>query len=290
MTSLDHAPFTPFMSKRTAHPPGITPLKLSDWLHRDAAYDAQMAYRDHLAEAARDVVFQARPEAAGPAGELLDLVVKANGEYGDFSVANGVATRPDGVDVPLTGDHPLLTAGRLAQEDFCLLWRPPEADEHILIGAILIFPSRWSLAEKMGNPLRAIHQRVPNYDASLAPRVQRLFDALRAEQPLVRANWLIHTTPELHQPLTEAAKAARERERSDIFYLRVERQSLIRLPHSGAIVFGIKTCVTAISDLTDEQQEGLLTAMEETPDEVRVYHGGHAYHDAATAAIRATLA
>ena len=31
MTSLDHAPFTPFMSKRTAQPPGITPLKLSDW-------------------------------------------------------------------------------------------------------------------------------------------------------------------------------------------------------------------------------------------------------------------
>ena len=139
----------------------------------------------------------------------------------------------------------------------------------------------------MGNPLIAIHHRVPQYNETLAPRVQRFFDGIQPGRALVRANWLIHTTPELHQPLTEAAKMAREREPKDRHYLRVERQTLTRLPHSGVVVFGIKTVVTPVDRLTDDQRAGLITAMEETSDDVRLYHGGLAYHEAAIAALKA---
>lgn len=285
MTSLSYAPFAPYMDPKTAHPPGVRPLDMADWLHRDEAYAEQMAYRDRLIAEERDVVFAATPEVAGPAGELLDTVKDHLAAASDHKVGAAL-TRPDGVEVPLAGDHPLALLARMAQEDWCILWKPKDEDEHVLIGAALLFPSRWSLAEKMGKPLIAIHQRVPQYDDSLAPRVQRFFDAIQPGRALVRANWLVHTTPELHQPLTEAAKAKRDREPRDQHYLRVERQTLIRLPHSRAIVFGIKTVVTATRDLSGEQRAGLLKALEDTPDEIANYHGGLAYHQAAIAALK----
>ena len=42
---LDHAPMTPFMDERV---PGMAPITHADWLHRDAAFAPQMAYRDRL--------------------------------------------------------------------------------------------------------------------------------------------------------------------------------------------------------------------------------------------------
>lgn len=284
---LTYAPFTPFMIGPTKTLPGISPMEMADWLHRDEAYAEQMAYRDKLVKTHRDVVFAETPEVAGPAGELLNLVKTTLAETPDHEVTKDTMTRPDGVAVPLVGDHPLALLARMTQEDFCILWRPEDSDEHSLIGAILCFPSRWLLSEKFGRPMIGIHEPVPNYNDGIAKRVQRLFDALRPDQPLVRANWLVHTSPELHQPLTEEAKAKWEKAPSDKFWLRTERQSLMRLPHSGAVVFTIKTCLTPIEALTRDQQTGLIDALRGTGEDMQVYHGGLSHHHAAIEALRA---
>lgn len=282
---LSYAPFTPFMAGPTKQLPGIAPMDMADWLHRDEAYADQMAYRAKLLETQRDVVLAAKPEAAGPAGELLDLLKKTLADAPDHRVDGDTLIRPDGVRAPLTGDEPLALIAQLAQEDFCILWRPEDRDEHILIGAILCFPSRWLLAEKMGKPMIGIHDRVPNYDDGIAKRVQRLFDALHPDRPLVRANWLVHTSPELHQPLTEEAKARWQKAPSDRFWLRTERQNLMRLPHSRAVVFTIKTCLTPVEALTPEQRAGLIDALTGTTMDMQVYHGGEAHHHAAVEAL-----
>lgn len=284
---LSYAPFTPFMSGPSKTLPGIAPMDMADWLHRDEAYAEQMAYRDKLLKTQRDVVLGIRLEAAGPAGELLDLIKSTLAQDPDHQINGDMMIRPDGARVPLTGDHPLAIIGRLAQEDFCILWKPEDNPEHILIGAVLCFPSRWLLAEKMGRPMIGIHDRVPNYDDNIAKRVQRLFDALSPDRPLVRANWLVHTSPELHQPLTEEAKAKWEKAPSDRFWLRTERQSLLRLPHSGAVVFTIKTCITPVEALTPDQRAGLIDALDGTGEEMQVYHGGLAHHHAAIEALTA---
>lgn len=283
---LSYAPFTPFMAGPTKTLPGISPMEMADWLHRDEAYAEQMAYRDKLLKTQRDVVFAETPEAAGPAGELLDLVRTTLADAPGHLIKDDMLTRPDGVTVPLGGDHPLALLARMTQEDFCVLWRPEDRNEHVLLGAILCFPSRWLLAEKMGRPMIGIHDRVPNYDDDIARRVQRLFDALRPDHPLVRANWLVHTSPELHQPLTEEAKAKWEKAPSDRFWLRTERQSLLRLPHSGAVVFTIKTCLTPVEALTQDQRAGLIDALQGTGEEMQVYHGGLSHHRAAVEALK----
>lgn len=279
---LHRTPFTPFMNPRTASPPGMGPLDDAEWLVRDEAFAAQMAYRDRLFDGSRDAVLAG--EGCDGAAELLDHAL-AHFD-GGYDVGTDAVLRPDGVSVPLDRTRPLLTLGRLAQEDFCLLAKA--GDEHVLIGAALCFPSRWSLAEKMGRPLIAIHEHVPAYDDRLAPRVQRFFDAVKPERPLVRGNWMIHSTPELYQPKAKRfAAGAKIQDDTGRFWLRVERQCVLKLDLSGVAVFSIKTAVTPIEALGAAEREGLLAAMDAQGDAMRGYHGGEAHYRKARAAIEA---
>ncbi|MEM7525011.1 MAG: DUF3445 domain-containing protein [Pseudomonadota bacterium] len=278
---LSYAPFAPYLTPRL---PGMAPLAMADWLHRDEAFAPQMAYRDELV-ADRAGIVLAGERCAG-SGELLDLVCNALAEHDDgYDVRAGGVRRPDGAEIVLDRERPFATLARLAQEDFLILQKPLGAAEHVLIGAALLFPSRWSLAEKMNNPLVAIHERVPAYDAGLAPRVQRLFDALTPERPLVRANWLVHPTNELHQP-KQFLGDEKPHEATGRFWLRVERQSILRLPLSGCAVFSVKTVMTPIEALNAEERAGLIDALSGQGDAMRDYHGGLPHTLAAIEALR----
>ncbi len=237
-------PQLPWMAPATARLPGIQPLDPADWLRRDEAFAGQMALRDRLIAERPSAVHGLLPAAFEAAAELLDLVLAELAGCADYVVTPTQVTRPDGVVVALEPAAPLLTLGRLVVEDFCL--HLPQGDEHALMGAILCFPASWTLSEKLGRPLRAIHTPVPVYDAGLAARVQRLFDAIRVGQPLWRANALLYEDPALHQPRREGEDRPRPARRD---YLRSERQCLRRLPGSGAVVFSIHTAVVHVDDV-----------------------------------------
>ena len=282
------APIAPFTDPRTTHPPGVSGLTHSDWLQVDETYADQIALRERLLAERRDIVLQGDGTAASR--ECLDVALGTLQALPGFSVEGESAVRPDGGRVLIDRAAPLATLGRLAQEDFLVLEKAEGAAEHVLTGGVLCFPSRWSLTEKMNRPLVAIHARVPGYATGLAPRVQRFFDALRPERPLQRANWLVHSTPELFQPVDEADKIGVERATSDAFWLRVERQCLVRLPRTGAVVFTVKTLVTPLDAMTGAQLESLGRAMDEQSEDTVRYHGGTAYHETARREVARVLA
>ena len=147
--------------------------------------------------------------------------------------------RPDGVEVAVDRTDPLLTLSRLIQEDICILER--RGEEHVLSAALLCFPAAWTLAEKLGRPLTRIHVPVPAYDDGIAARVQRLFDGVQAGRPLWRANLLRYDNSDLFQPYTEAMR--RKVGAPDSPFERSERQTVFRLPRTGAVVFAIHTTV-----------------------------------------------
>ncbi|KUJ80949.1 hypothetical protein AVO45_06710 [Ruegeria marisrubri] len=221
--------------------PGIQPLSIEDWLLRDDAFAEQMAERERLlAERRADVL--AMDESAMPAAqELLDLVLAQS-----YPGATGRVTRPDGVEVQIDRAQPLDTLCRLVQEDLCILQK--RGDEHVLMAANLCFPASWKLSEKFMRPLIAIHDPVVSYDDNIARRVQRLFDGIQPGRPLWRYNALWYEDATLFQP--RSASAPRPvRDREGAHYLRSERQSLLRLPESRAVVFSIHTFVLEAASL-----------------------------------------
>ena len=217
--------------------PGIAPLDPCAWLVVDETYGAQMAERARLWAARRKDVFYMEPRAEAAALELLDLVLAhLAADHAGFEVGPASVRRPDGEEVTINRADPLATLAHLVQEDFCILQKPEGSAEHILTAAALCFPANWRLHEKAGRPLVAIHDPVPEYGAGIAKRVQRLFDGVQAGRPLWRSNALRYAHPDLYHPDSKPKTGTRP-------YLRAERQTILRLPHSRAVVFGIHTYV-----------------------------------------------
>lgn len=252
----DRLPHLPWMDPRTRRLPGILPVEGQDWLRQDEAYAPQMALRDRLIAAQASSVHALLPEAKAAADELYTITLDWLAQAPGFTITHTTARRPDGVTVPLDATQPLLTLGRLVQEDLCLL--QSDGREYRLTGAILCFPASWSLAQKIGRPMTGIHDPVDVYDTDLARRVNRLFDAIRPEQALWRMNYLTYDDHVLHQPRREGEKRPQP---TDHVYIRCERQCLVRLPVTQAVVFTIHTYVVDASSVTPTELAALREAV-----------------------------
>jgi hypothetical protein len=252
MTVLHPAlPFAPWADPRTRRLPGVLPLEMDDWLRVDAAYAGQMALRDALIVEREAEVHAVLPEAEAAAAELLALVLPRLPGLG-FAEVPGGWRRPDGVTVAAEG-APLVVLGRLLQNDFCLM-QAGDGPESRLTGAILCFPAGWTLAEKLGRPMLRIHRPVEPYTDDVGRRVQRLMDAIRPETPMWRMNANLSRAPLFNpQPEDQDRTVARV----DYPYVRCERQCLIRLPVTRAVVFSIHTYLVRREDLTPEQAAAL---------------------------------
>ncbi|QPH56245.1 DUF3445 domain-containing protein [Pontivivens ytuae] len=258
------------MNPRLLHAPGAQPLDPADWLVRDAVFAGQMAYRDRLIAERPGTVLALDPAGRAAAQELLEVVLAAlDAGYG----VGDLVLRPDGVALPVDRADPFATIGRLVQEDMLILDRDLGETEHRLMGGVLCFPSRWNLAQKMGRGLLGIHAPVSFYPESLARRVQRFFDAIRPGRPLWRANWLFYTDPELHVPTREHEKFDKGWDGPRL-WLRSERQTLSRLPETGAVVFTIKTDISPADTLSREEVAGALAAVDALPPAEFDYKGG----------------
>lgn len=216
--------------------PGVQPVDIAVWLVRSDTHDAQMKYRRALLSDKRDAVFVASPHALPACQELADNIADES----------GVALGSD--------DHPLIQAASHVQEDLCILQK--HGEEHILTAAVMCFPSSWDVREKLGRSIASIHTPVPEF-SPVASIVERMLSAIRVEQPLGRANFLIYTDPELHQPRGEGI--TKPIDPNAPRYVRVERQTFRRLPKSLAVVFAIHTYVLAANALSPEDHAVLAT-------------------------------
>ena len=232
----------------TSYPnlPGTRPISPDEWIICDDAFSQQMALRDKLIETKKDKVLAISDEAQEAAVELLKMTL-------DFCVSKlgykknvNKIIRPDKVSVEIDLNEPMTFLGRLVQNDFCILQK--KDNEHVLTAAALCFPASWSLEEKFLKPLIDIHIPVKAYDGNIAKRVQRLFDGLQINRPVWRFNALYYEDPNLFQPRS-VNQPRKKPAPNQVNYFRSERQTLVKLPKTMAIVFGIHTFVLKFQNL-----------------------------------------
>lgn len=256
---------TPYDGSKRPFTVGLEPVDFSRWLDPDGLLVAHLKRKAELLESAHDRVFRAEADTEEAQAEVLDLILEdlAAHHRSTHSVASDVVEVLDGGPQVRLADHaPLEAASRLVQEDLVLM-RKGE-DGYRLAAASLCFPSSWSLAEKFGQSMHAIHENVPGFnDGRMGPVVARIFDNLTAEQLVGRYNWSIYDDPDLHHPQAkQLAPQIDEKGASAIAHLfvRVERQTLRRLPKSGDILFTIKIHHDPISLLKTHERGGELAA------------------------------
>lgn len=252
-----HLPYEPAPHRMAM---GLTSVAEADWLDIAADTPAQMDERRRLLATTRGEVLACLPNGAAAAAELLDLVSAHMQRFHPGLAEEGTAEA-----------DPLARVGLLVPEDFCLLLQTGGA--HVLAAAVLCFPSRWRLGEKMGRPLSAIHAPVPGYESTLGKPVERFFAALKPGRIAQRFNWSVLDDPALFQPARRARPFDAAADPLGRLYLRVERQTFRRLPESGAVAFGIRTHVTPLSRVASVPGEAarLASALRGLPMELAEY-------------------
>jgi dimethylamine monooxygenase subunit A len=181
--------------------------------------------------------------------------------------AEGFATWPEGVQLTPEAEAPgrelaamlgvqgaLPEAALAAHEDLCLLTKREGEAVYRLIGAAVAWPSDWHPSAKLGLPLRALHAPIAGYEEQLASGVDRFMATLRPGPIYGRCNWFIAPTGARRwladQPPAKAFAHVTPDNAGETLFVRSERQTLRRLPQTGAILFAIGIYVEPLGRLS----------------------------------------
>ncbi len=178
----------------------------------------------------------------------------------------------------LTGTESLVEASLGMQEDLVILRGDPSAG-HPLIAGIVCFPNGWSIADKIDQPIDAVHDPVPGYAEVMSQTINRLLEGLKPERPVWRTNWGVRPSGLLDQSpkkMSAVREAARHLNASNVgreCFFRVERQTLSRLPRTNDILFTIHTHQCPIRELETWQQRNLRGVLASCPEDMLLYKG-----------------
>jgi hypothetical protein len=201
---------------------GLRPIAPGAWLEGGEPDPA--ARKDPLYGAHRTAVWAETAGSRSGQAEVLDLV------------ANVAAVEPR-PDLP-----PLYAAARAVSDDLCLM----EKREGLwTLTALSLSAGTFFTAEQViGRPLASLHAPAPGFAERFLTRVVRIFDALRPDQVLERRNWTVMAGDDLHAPDGEAVRASvagiSPEAAAEALFIRVERQTIRRLPVTGGVVFTIR--------------------------------------------------
>ncbi len=228
---------TPYDGSSRPFTIGLKPLDPARWIEVDDNLEIYLAekYRLYTEEGGNVLVAEPGTEAAQQ--EVLEMVIDHLALYFPTLARHPGLRRDDG---PAGGA--LAQAGLLVQEDLVLMRHSPLGWR--LVAASLCFPSAWNLHEKFGRPMHEIHQPVPGFGAGTrnAGLIDRMFDNLRVEQPVIRWNWSLYGDDRLYHPASDNRMKNRfgDGEIAGKVIIRLERQTLRKLPKSGDILFTIR--------------------------------------------------
>lgn len=174
-------------------------------------------------------------------------------------------------------------AARAHHEDMCLLTLASGEGQYRLVGAAVAWPSDWTPAEKLGLPLRALHAPIQGYEEQLASGVDHFMAKLKPGAIYGRCNWFIAATGERRWVAEAPEKAfahVTAENAGETLFVRSERQTLRRLPETGAILFTIGIYVSPLGELSSSNAAMLARAVGKLVQGEGDRRGAGAYADA----------
>lgn len=244
-------PFLPFLAGPPDFVVGLKPIPPEAWLYPDTEAHVLLE-KQALLETQLAAVFAAIPGSEAAQAELAHLVGAA-----DF-----------------------LSAAAMVSDDFCVMER--RGAHWVLSAATMCAPTFWSLAENIGTPLAHLHGPVPDRlgpagAQGLSHRIARMFDAVAPGVIMERFNWTVQFGPERftpsQAPLIARADASHVSQAAELLHLRVERQTIQKLPETGAVVFTIRICLDPLvaAFAVEGARDAFAQAWRGAADHVRLY-------------------
>lgn len=288
--------YTPYDGSSKPFAIGLSSLDPNRWIEPDDDLGRYLDEKRRLAGERYDDIFRSADESLDAQQECLDLLTEhLLQRHSDIYSRDGSRISMAGhcVDLADTTRPPLFRAGSLIQDDLVILRRKP--DGWTIIAAYLAFPSSWSLAEKFMQPMDQVHAHVPGFQGGTrnATIINRVFDNLQPDLPAERFNWSINWRYALYHPVSIRPAADPEASGLDVMgaFVRVERQTLRKLPATGDIVFTIRIYLDpvkafAAADNGPALATSLADQLAGLTDEQMAYKGLAERRDDLVAALR----
>jgi dimethylamine monooxygenase subunit A len=254
---------TPYDGSHKPFTIGLSQLDHAAWIEIDENLAHYLGEKRRLYREETDNVLVAEPGTEAAQQEVLDMLVEHLPRHfpeiyqrtDDLIAMRTPAPRHPG-EAAIGGDDRLersaiATAALLVQEDLVLMRKSLEGWR--LVAASLCFPSAWNLHEKFGKPLHEIHQPVPGFGQGTrnAGLIDRMFDNLRPDHSVKRWNWSLYGDARLYHPASDNGMKKRfgDGDLAGNVTLRLERQTLRKLPVSGDILFTIRIYIEPLEVL-----------------------------------------
>lgn len=271
MTPVRLPPYLPFLDGPLSLAPGLKPIPPETWLAPDTERHV-LDEKRALMRAQRSAVYAVRDGSEAAIEELAAAV---------HAVAGPASEAWPGA---------LEAAASTVSDDFCILIKS-ESGQWCLEAASVCAPTFWRLGDVIGQPLGGLHAPVPGANPDLVGRIHRMFDAIQPGTVLQRFNWNVQPGPERFTPSQASFKVKADAMPTpgalDALWLRVERQTIMKLPACGAMVFTIRVAIdplrAAVADAV--HREAFRAAWEGIGPALRDYKGWPHYERLVQAAL-----
>ncbi|MBW2291251.1 MAG: DUF3445 domain-containing protein [Deltaproteobacteria bacterium] len=239
---------------------GLRALAHEDpWLELDEDLECDLREKHVLLRDRHSQVFVELPESMSSQRETFSLIADTLlTRHPELYSKQGSRLRVHATDELVELDDParspLESASRCVQEDLVVMQERPRG--WCLTAASVCFPTRWDLPIQLGRPMGTIHEPVPGYQEQLDVSSNRFFDGTKPGIVYRRGNWSLLDDPTLFQPTRklqrDAGVALNASNAGQQVWLRVEHQTLQRLPETGAILFTIRIHRTRLDAVARE--------------------------------------
>ncbi|KAK2467056.1 hypothetical protein APHAL10511_001314 [Amanita phalloides] len=231
------------------------------WLELESTYRERLIERRKLYEMHGTGVVDSLPGSESACRELAQMAIQfLCARYPNqfaFNKQTGVFyNRILDAECKVRETKPLLFLLEHVPEDFAIMLQKEETGLYHLCAAISCSSIGWLLQEKMGKPLHEIHEPVPYYKEKMELSMDRYFSKLQCDQPIQRGSWGFEIGQPLYLQSDHDEWRLRETQCPDLrledIHLRVDWQTLRRLPKSRAVVINFKALFTPVTSFRDE--------------------------------------
>jgi dimethylamine monooxygenase subunit A len=247
---------------------GLRPIHPENWILIGAEHAEMMRQKCERLDNHRSFYYRTLPNSLPAQRELRERVVEhltADHPRSFERSGSVVRSRITGRALDLDDDstEPLMQMSYLIEEDFMLL---EEVGGSVRITAASnAYSSSGRLIAAVGHDVEWAHEPVPQLTHKLGGRINRVLGSIHAATPCERFNWQITPMATVFFPHDDphAANAAAMRtvfaelcrdpaRAGELLWIRVERQTLGRLPDSHAVAFSLHTYSDPLSSLRSD--------------------------------------
>ncbi|KAI1104940.1 hypothetical protein F4804DRAFT_305515 [Jackrogersella minutella] len=239
----------------------LTKLETDWWLELESTYRKRIAQRQELyAKHGKDVL-QYLPGSELACKELMEMCLQfLCARYPQYFVLSADKSRFEnkilGTVSVIKEKHPLLVLLDNVPEDFGMVLRDPKTGYYVFRSGMICSAMGWNVGTKIGMRLDEIHTPIPDYKEKMQFSMDRFFSKMPANKPIQRGSWGLEVDQPLYMPPGDPHASYRDIQDAALarsrVHLRVDWQTLRRLPLSGAVVFNFKALFTPIEEFRDE--------------------------------------